>query len=224
MTNIFSTPAKKARKQRLFSIGLKELEKAGWGVEKVPRSGKSSVRRITKGASSKLVSIRTSQDTWIAFPRNGDNDGWATLDGVDAVVAVSVNAKTNPKFANVHLFDADDVRDRFNRLYEAKTKANHVIPHDRGVWISLYEEESNEPVSRVGAGAGLKTPPFAIVPLYDDAEQAEQSLGPEDGDHDEAEPVAPEHIEKPLTIAEAKRRLAQTYGVDPTNVRIIVEG
>jgi len=224
MTNIFSTPAKKARKQRLFSIGLKELEKAGWGVEKVPRSGKSSVRRITKGASSKLVSIRTSQDTWIAFPRNGDNDGWATLDGVDAVVAVSVNAKSNPKFANVHLFGADEMRDRFNRLYEAKTKANHVIPHDRGVWISLYEEESNEPVSRVGAGAGLKTPPFAIVPLYDDAEQAEQSLGPEDGDHDEAEPVAPEHIEKPLTIAEAKRRLAQTYGVDPTNVRIIVEG
>jgi hypothetical protein len=195
---------------------------------KVPRSGKSSVRRITKGASSKLVSIRTSQDTWIAFPRNDDNDGWATLDGVDAVVAVSVNSETNPKFANVHLFDADDKRDRFNRLYEAKTKANHVIPHNRGVWISLYKEEASEPVSRVGAGAGLKTPPFAIVPLDDGREQAKQRPGFQGDSDDEIQPEASQEataeIEKPLTIAEAKRRLAQTYGVDPTNVRIIVEG
>ncbi|MFO1069692.1 MAG: hypothetical protein U1E14_14325 [Geminicoccaceae bacterium] len=36
-------------------------------------------------------------------------------------------------------------------------------------------------------------------------------------------PAAPATEEAPLTIAEAKRRLAQTLGVDPSSIRITVE-
>lgn len=220
MTNIFGRSEKVSMKTHLFNIAVESLEKTGWKVERVQGSGKSSVRRITKGAQSKIVSIRTTQDTWIAFPRIEEDKGWRTLDEVDAGVPVSVDDRINPKFAKVHIIDGDEVRDRFNRAYAARKKAGHTIPIGRGVWVSLYLPESNDPVSHVGAGAGLKFPAIATVPLTPELISAiEQSSGP-----DEVEAHSVEVSEEaPLSIAEAKRRLAKTLGVSPENVKITVE-
>lgn len=183
-------------------------------------SGKSSVRRITKGAESKIVSIRTTQDTWIAFPRVESDKGWRTLDEVDAVVPVSVDDRHNPKFAKVHIIEGDEMRDRFNRAYAARKKAGHTIPIGRGVWVSLYLPEAKDPVSHVGAGAGLKFPPIATAPLTPELIAAIE----ETSVVDEAETNAVEEAEElPLSIAEAKRRLAKTLGVDPANIKITVE-
>jgi hypothetical protein len=220
MTNVYGSPEKVSMKTQLFNIAVHALEKAGWKVERVQGSGKSSVRRITKGAESKIVSIRTTQDTWIAFPRLEGDKGWRTLDEVDAVVPVSVDDRHNPKFAKVHLIDGDEMRARFNRAYAARKKAGHTIPIGRGVWVSLYLPEAQDPVSHVGAGAGLKFPPIATVPLTPELIAAieETSLA------EEAEtPVAGKTEEAPLSIAEAKRRLAKTLGVDPANIKITVE-
>jgi hypothetical protein len=63
----------------------------------------------------------------------------------------------------------------------------------------------------VGAGAGLKYPPIATVPLQ-----------PE-GLSDFEEQGAADHNEAPLTIAEAKRRLAVSLGVDPASIKITIE-
>lgn len=41
------------------------------------------------------------------------------------------------------------------------------------------------------------------------------------GEHDED--AAPPGVEAPLSIAEAKRRLAVTLGVDPSNIKITVD-
>jgi hypothetical protein len=210
MTNVYGTPEKASMKKQLFAIAVESLEKAGWKVERVPGSGKSSVRRLTKGGNSKIVSIRTTQDTWIAFPRIEDDTAWRTLSEVDAVVPVSVDDRDAPKFAKVHLIDGDEMRARFDRAYEARLKAGHTIPIGRGVWVSLYIPESKDPVSLVGAGAGLKFPPIATVPLSPELVAAAEVP---DTDDDEA----------PLTIAEAKRRLAATLGVDAANIKITVE-
>jgi len=220
MTNIFKGSEKLSMKTQLFNIAVGALEEAGWKVERVQGSGKSSVRRITKGAKSKTVSIRTTQDTWIAFPRIDNDKGWRTLDEVDAVVPVSVDDKDNPKFAKVHMIDGDEMRDRFNRAYAARLKAGHTIPIGRGVWVSLYLPEAQDPVSHVGAGAGLKHPPLATVPLTPELIAAmEETSGV-----DEAEAGAVEESEEaPLSIAQAKRRLAKTLGVDPANIKITVE-
>src|SRR5689334_2352976 len=91
MTNVSATPEKLATRGRLFQVAVEALEQDGWKVERIARSGKSSVRRITKGKIAKTASIRTSQDTWIAFPRNPTDDGWATLADVDYVVAATVD-------------------------------------------------------------------------------------------------------------------------------------
>lgn len=212
MTNIFGSSEKASMKAQLFDKGVKALENAGWKVERVQGSGKSSVRRISKGSASKIVSIRTTQDTWVAFPRTEKDKGWRTLDEVDAVVAVSVDDRHNPKFAKVHMIDGDDMRDRFNRAYAARKKAGHSIPVGRGVWVSLYLPEAQDPVSHIGAGAGLKFPAIATVPLNPDMIAAQAAS---DGD--------PQMEEAPLTIAEAKRRLANALGVDPANIKITVE-
>ena len=96
-------------KNHLFNIAVDALRKAGWKVSSTG-NGKSSVRRIVKGGVTKLVSIRTTQDTWIAFPRREEDKGWRTLDDVDQVVAVSVDDRHNPKFAKVHILDGDEMR------------------------------------------------------------------------------------------------------------------
>lgn len=213
MTNVYATPDKVLTKSRLFDAGVKALQDAGWTVERVAKGGKASLRRITKGNESKLVSIRTTQDTWIAFPRDKMDSKWVTLSDVDLVAAVSVDDPETPQFAQIHLLDADDVRARFDRAYAARIEAGYKIPVGRGVWVSLYHPEGNDPVTHVGAGAGLASAPIAKVALASQKSLAQQ------------EPVQMHDgaLEEGLTIPEAKRRLALTFGIDPDNVKITIE-
>jgi hypothetical protein len=216
MTNIFGNSEKLSVRSRLFTLAEEALIKDGWKVERVARSGKSSMRRISKDLLSKTVSIRTSQDTWIAFPRTPDDRAWATLSDVDYVVAASVDSRDDPRFAQVHLIPADEMRARFDRAYSARKKAGHTQPVGRGIWISLYHEESQHPVNRVGAGAGLDHPAIVRVPLkvpkFVPILESPSSFSSAEAATNEA----------PLTIAEAKRRLALSLGVSESDIRITI--
>jgi hypothetical protein len=117
----------------------------------------------------------------------------------------------DPKFAQVHMMEADEMRLRFDRAYAARKAADYEIPLGRGVWVSLYDRDSTDPVTHVGAGAGLDHPPIARVQLEPEA----SDIG--------AETKGSDNSDKPLTIGEAKRRLAMTLGVDPSNIKITVE-
>lgn len=220
MTDVSSTPLKVARRAFLFETAIKALTDNGWTVERIPRAGKGSIRRIKKGNETKTVSIKTSQDTWIAFQRNDTDTGWETLADVDFVVAASVDAHGNPRFANVHLIDGDEMRERFDRAYIARKKAGYVMHQRRGVWLSLYEDEATLPVSLVGAGAGIKHRPITSVPL------TEIGINPPPipGRNEELDDCDVEHEEAPLTIAEAKRRLALTLGVSEFAITITISG
>jgi hypothetical protein len=214
MGNVFKTPAKVSMKATLFRVGIETLRQQGWKVERIPGFGKSSVRLITKGSHSRKVSIRTSQDKWIAFPRNEADNGWGTLPDVDLVVAVSVDSHHHPRFAQVHMIEGDEMRQRFDRAYKARKAAGYHSPAGRGFWLPLYHSDDNGPVRYVGGGAGIDHPAIRRVALG----PGEPAPGPVD---------APDNVasdDKSLTIAEAKRRLALSLGVDPSNVKITVEG
>jgi hypothetical protein len=104
------------------------------------------------------------------------------------------------------------MRDRFTRAYRARLKAGRVIKVGRGVWISLYDEESDEKVDLIGAGAGLVHRKIASIPL----ELSEADVRPI--------PQQPASGAMPhLTIAEAKRMLAESLGVDQSSIKITVE-
>lgn len=217
MTNVSATQGKLFLRTLLFRAAEEALEKDGWKVERVARSGKSSLRRITKGKVAKTVSIRTSQDTWIAFPRTLDDRAWVTLADVDFVVASSVDNRDNPEFARVHLIEADEMRARFDRAYAARKKAGYAMPVGRGIWLSLYEKESRDPVTLVGAGAGLDHPAIATAPL---AHQGYDRILKEP----DLQPLEDVTEETPLTIAQAKRRLALSLGVNEADIKITING
>ena len=191
------------------------LESHGWTVEKPRGAGNVRVRRITKNGKSRLAAIRTTQDQWIAFARNGDDTQWVTLCDVDVVVVASVDPD-DPKFARVHMIEASEMKTRFDRAYTGRLDAGHSIPVGRGVWLSLYDEEASDPVTLVGAGAGIANPPLARVPLDVPAPGMPSART--------TQPVEVRNAgEESLTIAEAKARLARTLGVDPSNIKITVE-
>lgn len=217
MGNVYGNPRKAPLKERLFVIGLATLEQQGWKVERIPGLGKSSVRRITKGGKSRTVSVRTSQGTWIAFPRNEADTGWGTLPDVDLVLAVCVDDRDNPKFAQVHLIDAVDIRKRFDRAYAARKSAGQKVTPGHGMWVPLYYPDSPHPVSHVGGGAGIDHPPIARVPLAT-FPPATSTFVPAT----EAAKQSGNGLE-PISIDEAKRRLAVTFGVPPSNIKITVE-
>jgi len=115
----------------------------------------------------------------------------------------------------VHMIDGKDMRDRFDRAYAARLAAGHTIPVGRGGWVPLYIEDSAEQASHVGGGAGLASPPIARIPLK--AEDTDPTAV------DESTEANHENEELFLTIPEAKRRLAITLGIDPSNIKITVE-
>lgn len=222
MTNV-SVSHKVSMRTRLFQVAQEALEAEGWKVERATGMGKGSVRRITLDSQSKLVSIRTSQDQYIAFPRTPDDKQWNTLDAVDAVVAVSVDNRENPTKAKVHFIEAEEVRRRFDQAYQARRDAGHSVPVGRGIWVPLYLPHAETPVYQVGGGLGLDFPPIAETDLIVNG----TDILPSDSDADEdvaalpASPVAEQH--GPLTISEAKRQLAETFGVSPDQVKITIE-
>jgi hypothetical protein len=228
MTNVSGTPRKRSTRRGLFAFAVQTLEKQDWKVSRIPRGGKASLRLIERGSERHKVSIRTSQDTWIAFPRDrAGKDGWVTLGDVDYVIAASVNDKVNPTEARIHMIPGDEARDRFNRAYTARKAANHRIPAGRGIWVSLYEKDANDPVTHVGAGAGLAHPPIGVLDL---TKYSLPTGSDGDGEEDEEEssegtpmatPAVP--IDAPLTIPEAKRRLAVSLGVPESAIKISIE-
>jgi len=224
MTNINKRAGKKELRKRLFRIAVKALQERGWSVERT--KGGASVRVLRKDGAVHRVSIRTSQDQWIAFPRLLDDTGWATLGEVDVVVAVSVDQvhPATPAHALVHWFDGADIRARFDRAYAARKAAGHSLPLARGIWIPLYKDDDGTPTN-VGGGAGNDPASrLACVWLLDGPPEADVVEG---GSALVGTPASPAVDgaagEKPLTIAEAKRRLALTFGVPETSIRISVE-
>lgn len=224
MTNVNGTPKKKATRSGLFAFAVKALEKEGWAVSRVPRGGKASLRLITKGKRSHKVSIRTSQDAWIAFPRKTGSEGWVTLDDVDFVVAVSVNDRHDPTVARVHMIPGEEARSRFNRAYEARKAAQHTLPDGRGIWLSLYDKDESDPVSHVGGGMGLDYEPIAVLDLSKSSLPAGADADEDDGAEDEAAAAPISNArEGNLSIPEAKRLLALSLGVPENAIKISVE-
>ena len=215
MGNINSRPENVKRRKQFVQIGEKVLTSDGSKISKVPGSGKASLRRVTKGNKTRHVCVRTTQDTWIGFPRKGDDTGWVTLSEVDEVIVVSVDDRFTPKFAQVHRINGDEMRDRFDRAYAARRAAGYAEGPGRSMWISLYDQDATQPVSHVGAGAGLDNPAMLRVPIET---SPSTSLNEPESHIMENEEMTFDHV-----ITAAKKSLSIRLGVDTSNIKITIE-
>ena len=87
--------------------------------------------------------------------------------------------------------------------------------------------DADSPPAHVGGGAGLDNSPIARIPLRgQDLGRSVNGASPEDvEDLDDGDLDADDSDDafEPLTIGEAKRRLALSLGVNASNIKITVE-
>ena len=201
------------KKAKLFDIGIKGLERDGWTISKIPGSGKSSHRKIAKNGEEFVVVIKTTQEAWPSFQRT--DTSWNTLPDVDKVVVVSVQKKGS-NLVKVHLIDGKDLLQRLDQAYEAQIAAGYRYKAGSPFWISLYKSPTDYPnnVLYVGGGVGSAYPPIHTDSLSGGKPGADTTESPEE---------MTAGSEKGITIPEAKRLLSISLGVDPSNIKILVE-
>lgn len=216
---------KKLPDQRAWRVLVGAAQKAarekGFTLERMPGRGRSNVWRMTLGNNARLVSIRTSQNRWVAFPPLERGKKWKTLDDVDSVIVAAVDDGDDPKNVEIYLFDAAKVRDHFRAAYSARTAAGHAVRDNFGMWINLDRDQRGLPAS---AGSGLADihEPVAVYPLDDlvPAFADEDKPGPE-GAHiarDERSLTEPNSIGDVMSWA--RERIAALAGVRTEAVKL----
>lgn len=193
---------------------------AGYTLDRVPGRGLSNVWVITKDGTSQKASIRTTRDRWIAFPPLENGTKWKTLDQVELVIVATVDDRDDPTNVEVYIFPAAEVRKRFDASYAARVASGQTMRNNFGMWVALDQKGRNSPAD-VGSGIVDQYDPIAVIAIADlvtdvPAGAADEEVG-NDGPADEVD------NDPPLTIPEAKRRLALTLGCKPENIKIIVE-
>lgn len=151
------------KRNHMTVCAINALEAQGYKVQKVPGRGLSSIWTYENGEDKGRLAIRTSQDTWFAFPRH--SGGWKTLDSVDKVVVAAVDHQDAPENIEVYLFSADEVRKCFNASRKARIDAGMIVKDDYGMWIKINVIDHTNYPQGVGSGLGDIYPAIATEPL-----------------------------------------------------------
>jgi hypothetical protein len=215
-----------ARWHLLVRAAKKGAETQGYTLSRVPGRGLSNIWHVTKDGRTQKACIRTTQDRWFAFPPLDNGKKWKTLSEVDLVIVAAVDSRDEPENVEVYLLPASEVRTRFDAAYAARADAGQILKNNFGMWVRLDQDTRELPAS-VGSGIIDTHKTVAVFPISEllaaDGGEVEEEILNEDARSDDASTNDFEN-EPPLTIAEAKRRLAMTFNVDPANIKIIVEG
>lgn len=193
----------------------------GYALERVPGRGMSNVWNVTKDGKTRIASIRTTRDRYIAFPPLEGGARWKTLDDVELVVVATVDSKDAPERVEVYLFPAGDVRQRFNASYAARLKEGQSIKDNFGMWVGLDRDDRGIAAS-VGAGILEKYEPianYAIADLLAEHPPA-QTNDEEPGQAAGEIPATPTLATISEVMAWARDRVAEIAGVQAEAVKL----
>ena len=151
-------PEMQMRNQMTLAAKTK-LSSMGYKLKKIPGRGQSNKWLYSKAGKTGKMAIKHSRDRRFAFENL--SPGWKTLDEVDLIVVVSVDDKELPKRLEVYLFDANEVRDCFNKNREARLAASMKV-NNYPMWISLDMKPDDRP-NNVGSGLAAKYPAIEVV-------------------------------------------------------------
>lgn len=218
MTNLSSEQNVTIKWKMLVEAAKKAAAAQGYALERLPGRGLSNIWQLTKGGKTKVTSIRTTRDRWVAFPPLAGGTKWKTLDEVDTVLVATVDARENPQNVQVYMFPADDVRKRFNGSYAARIKEGLKVQDNFGMWVSLDRDE--RPVFSVGSGIVEHYKPIAIYPLADLAAGTAGDESEAEAEEAAAETAAPTLTTISDVISWARERVAQIAGVQLSAVKL----
>jgi hypothetical protein len=202
----------------MVGAALRGAEENGFKLVRKPGRGLSNTWELTKGGKTRIASVRTTRDRWIAFPPLNSGKNWKTLDDVELVLVSAVDDRLNPQNVDVYLFPADEVRKRFDDSYAARMAAGHTVRDDYGMWVMLDQGDINVP-GQVGCGLAADYPAIARYSLDElQASNAEAAR-----EVDSVAPDAAEQIE-PATVGEvlawARTRIADLSGVSTDAIKL----
>ncbi len=197
------------------------LVESGYSIERVPGRGLSNIWNITKGGVTKNAALRTTRDRWFAFPPLNGGAKWKTLDDVDVVVVATVNSKEEPEYIEVYLFEAPEVRKRFDLAYAARTKHGSV-KDNFGMWVGL-DVDKRGIASSVGSGIVEGKKSLAVFDISNLLASA--NMEPSEGEIEAAAEEAPEPTTGHLTtigevMSWARQRVADLSGVPVEKVKL----
>lgn len=144
----------------LVSAAVEAAKGCGYALKRQPGRGLSNTWEVFKGGETKIASVRTTRDRWIAFPPLEDGKRWKTLDDVDLVLVAAVDDHKNPQNVEVYLFPADVVRARFDASYAARIEQGHIVRDNYGMWVML-DAGDHQVASQVGSGLAVEYPAIA---------------------------------------------------------------
>jgi hypothetical protein len=222
MANSWNELSETARTWRvLVHAAKKAASEAGYILSRVPGRGLSNVWNLQKDGKTKVASIRTTRDRWIAFPPLEGGKKWKTLDDVDLVVVAATDSKKNPKNVEVYILPAEEVRKRFDASYAARIKSGHLVRDDFGMWINLDPDHRPTP-SSIGSGIIKEHKRVAQYPMDMLLAEAKAQTW-SDGDA-ELEAAPGEDEVHATTIAQvmawARERVAEIAGVRVEAVKL----
>lgn len=202
----------------MVRAAVKGAEDNGFQLVRKPGRGLSNTWELTKDGKTRVASVRTTRDRWIAFPPLDGGKRWKTLDDVDLVLVSAVDDRENPQNVDVYLFPADEVRKRFDRSYSARIKADHTVRDNYGMWVMIDKGDPSV-VTQVGSDLAVDYPAIArysLDELIEPAAQVTERVGI-------APPAAPAENE-PATVGEvlawARAQIARLSGVGPECIKL----
>ena len=203
---------------------LKGAEQAGYTLKRQPGRGLSNTYEMTKNGKTKIASVRTTQDRWIAFPPMDNGKRWKTLDDVELVLVSAVDNRENPQNVDVYLFPADEVRARFHASYAARIAENHTVRDNYGMWV-LLDKGDDQVTSQIGHSLAIDYPAIAHFSI----DELEGEVLDRSRVQEEAEQSDLVDTERPLddrlnTIAEvlafARERIAALSGFPAASITL----
>lgn len=198
----------------LRGAAVTALMKRGYEVESFTGRGRpaGTFLKLTKDGKTFICTVRSTRDRWIAFHRR-DDGGWDTLDKADFVAVAAVNDRQNPTKMEVYLLEQASVMKAFDAAFDARTQAGHIIKENTP-WVGLDAPKSQ---SITAIGSGLADHALWLEVINPAGEAAHEEMAAEPELSQEEKPLT-------LTIAEAKKALATTYGVPPEAIEITIRG
>lgn len=189
MTNRLKEMGEAASWRLMVGAAVKGAKAAGYTMKRQPGRGLSNTYEMTRDGKTRIASVRTTRDRYIAFPPLNGGQNWKTLDNADLVLVSAVNDPGNPQSIDVYLFPGDEVRNRFNAAYAARIENGHTVRDDFGMWV-MIDKGDDEIINQIGHSLALDYPAIAHYTI------------------DELEAGAEPETKQTAIVAEAKAEVA----------------